>query len=236
MQAVILAAGRGTRMGELTMKIPKPMLEVDGKSLLEYKLEAMPDEVTEVVIVIGYLGNVIRGHFGDLYAGKKLTYVEQRNLNGTGGALWLVKDALHDKFLVMAADDIYMREDLEQCAKGSGWKMLVQQLPEMHRAGSVLLDTDGNIERIVESSEENEARLGPGIASTSLFAVDTRLFTCPLVPKFVGSLEYGHPQTILAAAHQLGIPLEPVFTDRWIQITAPKDLVAASELLKKMKR
>ncbi|MEY4747235.1 MAG: hypothetical protein RLZZ416_284 [Candidatus Parcubacteria bacterium] len=236
MQAVILAAGRGTRMNELTAKIPKPMLEIEGKSLLEYKLEAMPDEVAEVILVVGYLGNVIRTHFGESFDGKRIAYVEQKDLNGTGGALWLTKNILKDRFLVMAADDIYAREDLEHCAQGPGWKMLVQQLPEIHRAGSVLLGNDGNIDHIVESSAEDAARLEPGIASTSLFAVDTRLFTCPLVPKFQGSLEYGHPQTIVAAAHQLGIPLEPVFTDQWIQITAPKDLVVAAEILKKIKK
>ena len=233
MQAVILAAGRGTRMTELTASVPKPMLEVDGKPLLEYKLEALPDEIDEVIIVIGYLGNVIREHFSGAYAGKRLVYVEQKELNGTGGALWCAKDILKDRFLIMAGDDIYAREDVESCVEPSrAWKMLVQQLPEMHRAGNVQIGPDGYITEIIESAQEDEARTDPGVASTSLFVVDTRLFTCPLIPKAPGNLEYGHPQTIVSAAHQLGIPLEPVFTDKWIQITAPKDLVEAAKILK----
>ena len=72
MQAVILAAGHGTRMDELTTAVPKPMLEVAGKPLLEYKLDALPDHIDEVVLIVGYLGNVIRQHFGALYGKQRI--------------------------------------------------------------------------------------------------------------------------------------------------------------------
>jgi NDP-sugar pyrophosphorylase family protein len=208
------------------------MLDMGGKPLLAYKLEALPDEVDEVVIVVGYLGSVIQKHFGGSYIGKRILYIEQGNLNGTAGALWTAKDILKGRFLIMAGDDIYDAADIAECAKQSdSWKMLVQQLPEMHRAGSVQIGSDGNIDRIIESSEEGEERVEPGLASTSLFTVDDRLFGCPMVPKFPGSMEYGHPQTIVAAARTLGVPLEPVYTDKWIQITSPKDLVYAAKIL-----
>lgn len=232
MQAVILAAGRGTRMGELTSAVPKPMLDLNGRPLLEYKLDALPEEVREVIIVIGYHGETIRNRFGNSFHDRKITYIEQEELNGTAGALWKAKDILKDRFLIMAGDDIYMREDVERCLEGGNWKMLVQELPEMHRAGRVELDVENNVDRITESSEEDEMRREPGLASTSLFVVDTRLFTCPMIPKHKGNLEFGHPQTIVAAAQQLGVPLEPVFTDQWIQITAPNDLTRAEEILK----
>ncbi len=222
-------------MVELTTEVPKPMLEVNGKTLLEYKFDALPDDVTEIIIVVGYLGSVIQRRFGGEYKGKKILYVEQPELNGTAGALWCAKDILKDRFFIMAGDDIYAREDLEACLEGNkNWKMVVQQIGALHRAGSVILGEDGNISEIIESSKEDEGRLQPGIASTSLFLVDTRLFECEMVPKHETSNEYGHPQTIVAAAKKLGIPLEPVFSDKWIQITAPKDLVAAAEILKKM--
>ena len=106
----------------------------------------------------------------------------------------------------------------------------------MGRAGSVQLDANGLITDIVESKEEDAARTESGIASTNLYVLDTRLFSFPLVPKHEGSLEYGLPQTVIAGAKKLGIRFEPVFTNQWIQITSPKDLVKASEMLKKMKK
>ena len=233
MQAVILAAGRGTRMDELTTAVPKPMLEVAGKPLLEYKLEALPDQVDEVVLIVGYLGNVIRQHFGSLYGKKRISYVEQERMDGTAGALWHAQSILHDRFLIMMGDDIYAKEDVEHCiTESDSWKLLVQELPKMHRAGSVQLDVDGFITGIIESKEEDAARTESGIASTNLYVLDTRLFSAPLVPKHEGSLEYGLPQTVVAATKKLGIPLEPIFTKKWIQITDPKDLVAAEGILK----
>lgn len=235
MQAVILAAGRGTRMDELTMATPKPMLPVAGRPLLEYKINALPEEVGEVVLIVGYLKDVIKRHFGEVYGGKKIRYVEQGELNGTAGALWAAKEMLSDRFLVMMGDDIYTKKDIEACIeKYDAWTLLVQQLPEMHRAGSVRLDENGRIVEIIESSIEDAERLEPGLASTNLYVLDTRLFSCPLLPKHAGSLEYGLPQTVVNAAHILDIRFEPVFTDKWMQITAPKDLVAAAEMLKKM--
>ena len=232
-QAVILAAGRGTRMDELTTAIPKAMVELLGKTLLEYKLEALPPEIEEVVVIIGYLGNVIRQRYGTGYNRKKISYVEQRELNGTAGALWDAKSVLQDRFLVLNADDIFKVEDIQRCTEESkGWKLLVQQMDEVHRAGSVMLDESANITGIVEG----DLGVSKGLASTNLFALDTRLFSQPMVPKQEGSLEFGLPQTVIAASKNLGIPLEPVFTSDWIQINYPADLVRAAEILKKPKK
>ena len=232
-QAVILAAGRGTRMEELTTAVPKPMLLVDGKTLLEHKLDALPDEIQEVVIIVGHLSDVIKMQYKSTYRGRTLTYVEQSDLNGTAGALWAAKDVLKDRFLVLNGDDIFTTEDLKTCAEESdSWKLLVQQMPEMHRAGSVELDENANITGIIEG----DSGTGPGLASTNMFALDKRLFTQPLIPKQEGSLEYGLPQTVIAAAKALGIKLEPVFTTDWIQINAPGDLTKAAEILKKAKK
>src|SRR3989344_8278550 len=99
MQAVMLAAGRGPRMVALTGEVPKPMLPVEGRPLLEYKLDALPDEIDEVILVIGYQGGVIRKHFGERYGNKRIQYVEQKELNGTAGARWSAPSPFHDRFL-----------------------------------------------------------------------------------------------------------------------------------------
>ncbi len=220
-------------MEELTHAVPKPMLELAGKPLLEYKFDALPNEIDEVVIVVGYLGNVIQGYFGGRYNGKPIVYVEQKEMNGTAGALWAAKSVLHDRFLVMMGDDIYTREDIENCiAPGNVWRLLVQEISEMHRAGAIELDEEVRITNIIEGDKNKEK----GLASTNMYLLDERVFSCPLVPKQPDSLEFGLPQTVVAGAKQLGIVFEPVFTDQWIQITSPKDLSHAAEMLKKAKK
>jgi len=220
-------------MEELTHAVPKPMLDLAGKPLLEYKFEALPEEIDEIVVVVGYLGHTIKGYFGSHYNDKRIVYVEQKEMNGTAGALWVAQSALHDRFLVMMGDDIYTREDTEAViAPGDVWRLLVQEISEMHRAGSIELDADAHIVNIVEGDKNTEK----GLASTNMYLLDMRVFSCPLVPKQAGSLEWGLPQTVVAGAKQLGIVFEPVFTDKWIQITSPKDLSHAAEILAKIEK
>lgn len=69
MKIVILAAGKGARMNDLTNMTPKPLLKYEGKNLLEHKLDALPENITEIIFVIGYLGDQIKEYFKDSYKG-----------------------------------------------------------------------------------------------------------------------------------------------------------------------
>lgn len=227
MQAVILAAGRGTRMQALTDALPKPLLAVGGKSLIELKLEALPDAVTEVIMVVGYQGDLIRARFGDSFGGRTVRYVEQDTLDGTAGALWRARDLLSDRFLVMMGDDLYARTDIETCLAVPDWGVLVEKTETMGSGGRMVMDDAGHIVAI----EEGDHRGKPGLMNTNLLALDPRLFERPMVPKTAGSGEYGLPQTVLATSLALGIPLVAVPATGWIQVTAPEDLTRAERLL-----
>jgi len=228
MKAVILAAGRGSRMGSLTETLPKPMLEVSGKTLLEHKFDALPESVDEIIIVTGYLGNTIREKFGDSYNGKKMTYVEQKNIvGGTADALWQAKDHLQGKFLVINGDDIYAREDFEALL-ACDWTVLVQRVPDTAGGGKVVSDIENMVVDIIESGHHSG---GEGAINTSTFALDSRIFDYPQVPKAAGSTEMGLPQTVIAASKAGGIPLHVIEATNWIQITNPDDLARASEQL-----
>lgn len=227
MQAVILAAGRGTRMKELTDSIPKPMLMVAGKTLIEHKFDALPESVDEVILIIGYQGDVIRAHFGDMFKGKKVRYVEQEVLDGSMGALALARPYLTGRFIVMMGDDIYAREDIEACLAIPGWSILIEKTESMASGGRMIMDEAGHIVGIEEGDHTGK----PGLMNTNLMVLDTSIFEYPMVPKAAGSDEYGLPQTVVAASNQSGIPLVPVFSSFWIQVTAPEDLTKAERIL-----
>ncbi len=222
MQAVILAAGRGTRMKELTEGTPKPMLRVDGVTLLHHKLAELPELVDEVIFIIGYHGEKIREAFGDSYEGRKISYVEQKELNGTAGALWAAKDLLTDRFLVMMGDDLYSKEDVISVAETPDWAILVSPTEHMASGGRVIVE-DGKVVRIEEGDYTGQA----GLMNTNMFALDTRVFEYPMVPKSAGSSEYGLPQTVLPAAVSAGISLHALNATFWYQITSPEDLTGA---------
>lgn len=228
MQAVILAAGKGTRMKDLTAEVPKPMLTVLGKTLLEHKFDALPAAIDEIILVIGYQGEVIREKFGNQYEDKRISYVVQETLDGTAGAVWKARDLIRDRFIVMMGDDLYARRDMERCVEASDWALVAEETKAMASGGRVVTNEAGEVLDIVEGDHQGTE----GLMNTNLFVLDARVFAQPLVPKSPGSSEFGLPQTVLPAARALGIPLHVIPVTEWIQITAPEDLARAEERLR----
>ncbi len=238
MKLVILAAGRGTRMGALTDVLPKPMLVVNGKNLIEHKLDVMPSEVDEVILVVGYLKEKIISHFGDSYIKKdsnnsqkeiKITYVDMPELTGTGGALWLCKDLFttpDEKFLVLMGDDIYGETDIQNSLKHD-WVIGVIEVPDMRSGGKVVFDENHRITGIIEGNHAGEV----GYANTGLYVLTPKIFSYNLVKKSSNpaETEYGLPQTILAAKDDRHISAVQIKT--WIQVTSPEDIVRSEEIL-----
>ena len=106
MQAVIMAGGKGTRLAEVTKDIPKPMVPIEGKPLLEYQIENLKDNgVDRIILIIGHLGDVIRRHFGNGERfGVEISYYEEETPLGTAGALAKIKDRLDQTFFLVFGD------------------------------------------------------------------------------------------------------------------------------------
>jgi dTDP-glucose pyrophosphorylase len=107
-QAVLLAAGRGTRMRDLTNDLPKPMLEVQGKPILQHIVEGLRDAgVQRVLIIVGYREDVVRGHFGDgANLGVDIEYTTQVVQDGTGRVVELAKDFTGNAPFLLSYGDI----------------------------------------------------------------------------------------------------------------------------------
>ncbi|MFN2475587.1 MAG: sugar phosphate nucleotidyltransferase, partial [Chthoniobacterales bacterium] len=106
-KAVLLAAGRGTRMRELTHDLPKPMLQVRGKPVLQHIIEGMATAgVDDVLIVVGWRADIVRDFFGDgSRFGVQISYVTQVVQDGTGKVVELARDFCGgDAFLLSYGD------------------------------------------------------------------------------------------------------------------------------------
>ena len=107
-KAVLLAAGRGTRMRDLTLDVPKPMLPVRGRPILDYIVTGLKSAgITDVLIVVGYRADVVAGYFGDGAAhGLRVSYATQVTQDGTGRVVELAKTFAGTDGFVLSYGDI----------------------------------------------------------------------------------------------------------------------------------
>jgi UDP-N-acetylglucosamine diphosphorylase / glucose-1-phosphate thymidylyltransferase / UDP-N-acetylgalactosamine diphosphorylase / glucosamine-1-phosphate N-acetyltransferase / galactosamine-1-phosphate N-acetyltransferase len=107
-KAVVLAAGRGTRMRELTADFPKPMIEVRGKPVLQHIIEGLRDAgVRRFVIIVGYHAEAVRNFFGDGQRYKvDIDYVTQSVQDGTGRVVNLARSFAGDSPFILSYGDI----------------------------------------------------------------------------------------------------------------------------------
>jgi len=117
MKVVIMAGGKGTRISSVASDIPKPMIKIEGKPVLEHELECLRAQgFTDIILTVGHLGSIITDYFGDGSGVSPVTgkpfgvhisyYVEQEPL-GNAGALFRIKDQLTEDFLLLNADAIF---------------------------------------------------------------------------------------------------------------------------------
>jgi NDP-sugar pyrophosphorylase family protein len=108
LKAFILAGGKGTRLRPITYEIPKPLVPLQGKPILEHVIDLLRAyEVRDIVISIGYLGEKIKEYFRDEKRfGVKITFVEEEQELGTGGPLRLAKHLLKDTFIMVNGDNL----------------------------------------------------------------------------------------------------------------------------------
>jgi NDP-sugar pyrophosphorylase family protein len=117
MQCVMLAAGKGFRMLPLTENLSKPLIELDGKPILLHVLSELPEDIDEIIIVVGHMGDMIMDKIGFSINGIPVSYAKQTECLGTADALAQAKHLIRGRFLLLFADDIHLKEDLKKAVR-----------------------------------------------------------------------------------------------------------------------
>ena len=162
MKTVIMAGGKGTRLASITGDIPKPMVNLCGKPILEYQLECLRENgLSEIIIVTGYQGEVIRNYFGDGSAfGCCISYYNETVPLGSGGALCRIFHDLGDDFILLNGDVIFNVDFSRIIAFHQDKKALVTLAahPNNHPYDSALLVTN-NDNLVVSWLNKEDSRL-----------------------------------------------------------------------------
>ena len=109
MIAVIMAGGKGTRIASINSEIPKPMIPISGKPILEYEIEVLKNQkIIDIYLVVGHLSEKIVEYFGDgTKFGVKIKYIYENVPLGTAGALYYLKNEIYEDFLLLNGDTIF---------------------------------------------------------------------------------------------------------------------------------
>lgn len=163
MKAVLLAAGRSTRLYPVTVDTPKCLLEIGGKTLLEHQLDAIQScEVEEIVLVTGYLKHLLEDKISEIAQrySFKITTIENPRYAETNNiySLWTVREALRDSaFLVLHADVLFHPKILSTGAGADGDIVLIVDRAVLEETMKVKFDADGRVLTVGKHVQMSEA-------------------------------------------------------------------------------
>lgn len=233
MQAVVPAAGTGTRLRPLTSDQPKGLVDVAGASLLTHCFKRLTDlGVDEIVVVVGYEGQQIVDHYGDVFDEASLTYVWQAERLGLAHALLQARPHVDGPFLLVNWDNVF----------GTAPRILLDAFRENEVDGAVYVEAvsteeaqqtgvvelaDGRVVDLVEKAESPPTTL----ANAGCYVLPEAVFeACDLIrPGAEGKYQLSDAVGVLCRA---GYEFAPVELDGWrVNVNTPEEIKRAETAL-----
>jgi len=249
MKVIFIAAGSSTRLGEFTKKIPKGLLKINDKSIIENQLELFKEKKINDIIII-------TGPNNDKFNFPEISYISDKNYNEHDvlGSLMTARENFNDELITTYSDIIFDKEILESVIKFSGdigiavdlnWEKNYvdrKQHPKS-QADNVLIENDKLIEirkNIIKSTQNQ--KLGEFIGLMKLSKKGTQLFLKKYLElekthsgKFhnANSFKKAYLTDMLQELINSGINVSPIYvSNRWCEIDTPEDLENARKLFK----
>jgi glucose-1-phosphate thymidylyltransferase len=234
MKAVVLAAGKGTRLQPLTDDKPKALVEVAGQPILSHCFDTLRSlDAEEFVTVVGHRADQIREYYGDEYEGIPITYTEQEEQLGLADALLCAEPHVDDDFMLMLGDNVFQANLADVVNRHQESRadaaFLVEEVPweEASRYGVCNTNQYGEIMEVVEKPDDPPSNL----VMTGFYTFTPAIFhACHLVqPSDRGEYEISDAIDLLI---QSGRTIDALRLDGWrVDVGYPEDRDRAEELL-----
>ncbi len=227
MQAIVLAAGEGSRMRPLTSSRPKVMLPAGGKPFLEHMVKrASKAGITEFIFVVGYRSESVMEKFkdgGDF--GTEIEYAVQKEQRGTGHALMMAEETAEDRFLVLNGDVLTDTSSLKRVVETGRLAVAAKRVKDPSRYG--VFEVDGGA---LKSVKEKSRSPPSDLANAGIYLLDEKIFE---VLRDVPVSERGEYELTdgLNALVSSGEEIRVTEIEDWIEIGRPWDLLNANEKL-----
>lgn len=155
-----MAGGKGTRIAQVNATVPKPMIPIEGKPILEYQIETLKKQgYTDIILIVGHMGNVIQKYFGDGSAfGVQISYIVEEQPLGTAGALYFLKDEIQNDFLLLNGDiifDVDIQKFLEyHCNQRTAATILTHPNSHPYDSGIIIADDKNRVTNWLHKEDE----------------------------------------------------------------------------------
>ncbi|MFH1354035.1 MAG: sugar phosphate nucleotidyltransferase [bacterium] len=227
MQAVVLMAGKGTRMARY-YEGPKQLLPIKGKPVVEHALDMLPEEVGELIFVVGGPHEkTIREYFkSGEYKGRPITFVVQKEQLGLAHAFAAAKDLIKGRWLGMVGDDIFGPEGMKELVRHD-LSVLSSKVEHPENWGILVTDEEGYLIKSVEKPREFVSDL----AWNGAMVMDESFFEVKVVPSARG--EYETPDVWMKLISGKGKRIKVVMADWWLPVNDKEQLEEAERVLGK---
>jgi bifunctional UDP-N-acetylglucosamine pyrophosphorylase/glucosamine-1-phosphate N-acetyltransferase len=210
MDAILLAAGLGTRLRPHTLTTPKPLLPVRGRPILDWTLRALPASIDRVLVVVHYLAEQIDTYLALQQHIPEWVSVRQEKPRGTGDAVRCCREHLRsDRFLVLNGDDLYGAADLDQLSRCPAG-LLVHPVDEPSLFGIAFLRPNGTLDHL----KEKPPLTGRQLANIGAYLFPGNVFEIELHESARGEYEVTDYVTALASRE----PVHVVQASFWLPI------------------
>ena len=228
--AVIMAGGKGSRLLSITNdEIPKPMVPVDGKPLLEYQVEKLKTYgIKKIVMIVGHLGEKIVDHFKDgKDFGVEIDYIFEKEPLGTAGAFYYLKDKIDAKDFMLVFGDVFFDMDFDRMEdfhfKNSALTTLLAH-PNGHPYDSDLIQTD-DTGRVIGFDSKHNVRdyWYDNMVNAGMYIINKRLLDLVKEP-----VKTDFEKDILANQVKLGASIYAYHTPEYVKDVGTVDRINAT--------
>lgn len=225
MKAVVLVAGKGTRMAK-DYEGPKHLLPLNGKPVVEHALDQLPAEVDSLIMVVGGPHEQkIRDYFkSNEYDGRPIEFVRQEQQLGLAHAFRTAQHLITGRWLGMVGDDVFGPLGLQGLVKEE-LAVLASRVEQPETFGVLVTDDQNNLVRSVEKPKEFISNL----VWTGAMVMDESFFTAKTEPSARG--EYETPDVWMKMINDLGKKIKVVEADFWLPINDKPQLEEAERIL-----
>lgn len=230
-QAVILAGGAGAKMRPLTYEVPKPLIPVKGKPILEYTIELLKKyQIRDLILAIGHLGGKIRDHFGDGNRfGVKIHYSREEKPLGTAGALKLARKHLEEAPFLVIHGDVLTKLDIGSLLSfhqnhGEVATMALAIVKDV--AGVETVNLDGyKIKKFFRTL--GEKKLKTGLVNAGIYVFQPEIFK--FIPRFRARMLEDIFPGLAKKGKLFGYP----FSEPWYDVSTPESYEKVIKVWKK---